>query len=95
MMLIVSVLIVIVYAGLAAMAEKLSVATVELGSRVRARRQQLGWSREQLAGRADLHWTYVGQVERGERNLSLRNITRLAAALDQDPAILVRGLPAW
>lgn len=51
--------------------EPLSEATIEFGRRVRARRQQLGLSQEALAERADLHWTYVGQVERGRRNLTL------------------------
>ncbi len=95
MILIVSVLIVIAVADLSAMAEKLSAATIQLGERVRTRRQELGLNREELAARAKVHWTYVGQVERGERNLSLRNITRLAAALDEDPSALVAGLPAW
>ncbi|MCC6832473.1 MAG: helix-turn-helix transcriptional regulator [Thermoleophilia bacterium] len=77
------------------MAEKLSAATIRFGERIRTRRLELGWSREHLAAQAQLHWTYIGQIERGERNISLRNITRLAAALDQDPAVLVKGLPAW
>ena len=65
---------------------------VELGARVRAARTARGWSQEVLAERAGLHWTYVGSVERGERNLSLLNILRLAAALDVDAGDLVTGL---
>lgn len=72
----------------------LSSATAELGGRVRARRTQLGLSQESLADRCGLHWTYVGQVERGQRNVSLHNILRIAAALELDPAELVRGLSA-
>ena len=43
---------------------------------------------------AKLHWTFVGQVERGRRNLSVHNLLRLANALKMDPADLVRGLKA-
>jgi hypothetical protein len=39
-----------------------------------------------------MHFTYVSSVERGERNISLENIVRLAAALEVDPATLTRGL---
>lgn len=62
------------------------------GVRVRERRRGLGWSLERLAEASELHWTYVGSVERGERNVSLQNILRLAAALDLDPGELVGGL---
>jgi len=47
---------------------------------------------EVLADHAGLHWTYVGSVERGRRNIALRNILKLAEALDLNPAILVDGL---
>jgi transcriptional regulator with XRE-family HTH domain len=39
-----------------------------------------------------MHWTYVGSVERGRRNISLNNIVRLATALEVDPGELLRGL---
>jgi transcriptional regulator with XRE-family HTH domain len=67
-------------------------ATKRFGARVRAFRQEQCWTLEQLAERADLHWTYVGSVERGQRNISLVNIVRLAAALGVDPGDLVEGL---
>lgn len=72
----------------------ISEATSEFGRRVRARRETLGWSQERLADQAGLHWTFVGQVERGRRNLTLHNIVRLAAALGCDAGELVNGLPA-
>jgi transcriptional regulator with XRE-family HTH domain len=64
----------------------------EFGRRVRRRRGELGLTLEQLAERAGMHWTYVGSVERGERNISLVNIVRLARALAIGPEDLVRGL---
>jgi transcriptional regulator with XRE-family HTH domain len=64
----------------------------EFGARVRARRLERGWTIEDLAERAGLHWTYVGQVERGRRNLTLRNVLRLARALEVNAAELVDGL---
>lgn len=54
----------------------------EFGAAVRAYRQQLGLSQEALAERADLHRTYVTDVERGSRNISLESISRLARALN-------------
>jgi len=63
-----------------------------LGERVRACRHALGLSQQELAERASLHWTFVGQVERGQRNLSLNNLLKLARALEVDPGRLVEGL---
>ena len=59
---------------------------------MRLRREELELSQEKLAERCELHWTYIGQVERGQRNLSLHNIVRIAKGLDSDPGELVRGL---
>ncbi|MEU9454834.1 helix-turn-helix transcriptional regulator [Streptomyces sp. NPDC048277] len=62
------------------------------GARVRARRNELGKSQEGLADDSGMHWTFIGQVERGQRNVSLHNILKLAEALGVDAAELVRGL---
>lgn len=70
----------------------ISSAAGEFGGRVRARCAELGCSQEKLAEQAGLHWTFVGQVERGQRNLTLHNIVKLATALKIDPGVLVRGL---
>lgn len=63
-----------------------------LGERVKHRRNRLGISQEALADRSDLHWTFVGQVERGQRNISLHNLLKLAAGLGTDPGKLIQGL---
>ena len=51
------------------------------GFAVKARREELGVTQEDLADKAGIHRTYLSDVERGSRNLSLLNIERLAAAL--------------
>ena len=55
-----------------------------LGSKVRELRQSAGLSQEGLAERAGLHYTYVGGIERGERNPSLKSIEKIANALNVD-----------
>lgn len=59
------------------------------GARVRSLRMDLGLSQEDLADRAGLHRTYIGSIERGERNVSLINLYVLAAALQVEPKELV------
>jgi len=56
---------------------------------VRRLRRGLEMSQEELASEARLHRTYVGAIERAERNLSLDNIERLAVALKVTPATLL------
>lgn len=51
---------------------------------VRAYRSEQGLSQEKLAELADVHRTYIGQVERGERNISIDLMERLASALGVD-----------
>lgn len=48
---------------------------------LKALRLKKGWTQEELARRADLHRTYIGSIERYERNVSLLNIERIAKAL--------------
>lgn len=59
------------------------------GARVRALRLERSLTQEALAEAAGIHWTYVGQVERGERNLSYKNMLRFARGLDVAPSELV------
>lgn len=60
------------------------------GAEVRHRRMMLGLSQEDLAGRSDLHRNYIGGIERGERNISLKNILKLAQALETSPGELLK-----
>jgi len=69
-------------------------ATREFGLRVVRRRKELELSQEKAAEAIGLHWTYLGQVERGHRNVTLHNILKIAAGLEVDAGELVAGLPA-
>jgi transcriptional regulator with XRE-family HTH domain len=62
----------------------------KFGARVRQLRQQRGLTQEALALICDLDRSYVGSVERGERNVSLININRIAKALSVEPAELLK-----
>ena len=66
--------------------------TEQFGDNVRKRRTALGLSQAELADIAELDRTYIGSVERGERNLSLTNIVRLADALSCTPIALMEGI---
>jgi transcriptional regulator with XRE-family HTH domain len=54
---------------------------IAFGASVRELRAARGWSQEELADRVGIHRTYIGDVERGERNLGLVNLGRIADAL--------------
>jgi transcriptional regulator with XRE-family HTH domain len=58
------------------------------GKRIAALRKGRGWSQEQLALESGLARSYLGGVERGQRNISLLNIYRLAESMDLPPAAL-------
>ena len=60
------------------------------GFAVKARREELNLTQEDLADKASIHRTYLSDVERGSRNLSLINIERLAAALSVSMSELFR-----
>lgn len=71
-----------------------SAATAEFGKRVRQLREQQGLSQEALADRCGVHWTFLGQVERGQRSIRLDNILKIAAGLSVRPGELLDELPA-
>lgn len=60
-----------------------------LGTAIKQRRQELDISQEDLAARAGLNRTYIGDIERGARNVAFLNLVRLARALDMDLGDLV------
>jgi transcriptional regulator with XRE-family HTH domain len=62
-----------------------------LGRNVRKIRESRGFSQEDFALEVGFHRTYIGAVERGERNLSLRSVERLAELLKTDAILLLRG----
>jgi transcriptional regulator with XRE-family HTH domain len=62
------------------------------GASVRDHRRRAGLSQEKLAALAGLDRTYVGGIERGERNVAVINIVRLARALGVRPAELMSGV---
>ena len=64
-----------------------------LGKRIQRARRKRGWSQEDFAYRANIDRSYMGGVERGERNLSFKKLCAIAQTLGCDVAALTRGLP--
>ena len=62
------------------------------GENVRRLRKNRYWSQEKLAEACGLHRTYIGAIERGERNVSLENIVEIARSLDVSPSALLKGV---
>ena len=65
---------------------------MKFGRRVSNLRRSKGLSQEVLAEKAELHRNYVGGIERGERNVGLRNVFRLARALGVTVSQLFKGI---
>lgn len=61
-----------------------------IGQNLRAYRLARGLSQEAFAEILGVHRTYMGSVERGERNLTLRSVERMAARIDEEPMALLR-----
>ena len=62
---------------------------IAFGAKVQQYRNKLGLSQEKFAEKANVHRTYIGTVERGETNLTLLNIYKLAKALEISPKDLI------
>ncbi len=76
------------------MASQRSAVHAAFGAQLRAVRVQQGFSQDELATASGLHRSYIGGIERGERNPSLTNIARLADSLGVGVSELVRGVDA-
>jgi len=66
---------------------------VELGNRVKSARKSLGWTQEELASASGLDRSYIGGIERGERNISFLSLCQIAQALKIDIASITKDLP--
>ena len=64
-----------------------------LGQRIREKRKSLGWTQEHLADQAEIDRSYIGGVERGERNLTFTILCQICRALSCDVADLTSGIP--
>jgi transcriptional regulator with XRE-family HTH domain len=64
-----------------------------VGRNLRAYREARGLSQEAFADVLAVHRTYMGGIERGERNLTLRSLERIAGQIEIDPAALLDGPP--
>ncbi len=64
----------------------------EFGLKVRKLREAAGWSQEDFAEHCNLRRTYIGSIERGERNVAVLNIRKIAAALGISMSELLEGL---
>ena len=62
-----------------------------LGENIRLHRKRVGWSQEKLAERADLHPVYIGDLERGEENVSIDSLVKVAKAMKVSVTDLVVG----
>ena len=65
---------------------------IKFAKRVREERKKLGLSQEEFAAKSGFHRTYIGMIERGERNITLSNIEKLAKALRVTIATLLYKL---
>jgi len=63
-----------------------------LGQIISARRQHLNLSQEELAHRAQMNRTYIGDIERGARNIAVLNLVKLSAALETTPSELLNSV---
>lgn len=61
-----------------------------VGQNIRKYRKKKGWAQEQLAFEANLHRAYIGQIERGEKNIGLINLEKIAKALQTNISALLR-----
>lgn len=71
-----------------------SAAAAEIGRRVRAARQELGVSLEDLGELSEINWTTIGKIERGVSSPTAESLVRIATALEIDAGALLSGITA-
>jgi len=64
----------------------------KIGSNIREKRIECGYTQEELAFEADVHRTYIGAVERGEKNISVISLAKIAKALKTNVSELTKGI---
>ncbi|UOQ57567.1 helix-turn-helix domain-containing protein [Leucobacter allii] len=69
-----------------------SAAAREIGGRIRAVRQELGISLEDLGELSEISWTSIGKIERGASSPTAETLVRLASALEVDPGMFLSGI---
>ena len=62
---------------------------VKLGEKIRETRKERGLTQEELAFKANLHRTYIGMIERAEKNLTITNLDKIAKALEVSTSYLL------
>jgi transcriptional regulator with XRE-family HTH domain len=65
---------------------------IKFGQRVREEREKLGLSQEAFADKVGVHRTYIGMIERAEKNITLTNIAKIAGAFSLNISDLVKGV---
>jgi transcriptional regulator with XRE-family HTH domain len=65
---------------------------IKFAKRVREERRKLGLSQEEFAAKSGFHRTYIGMIERAERNITLSNIEKLGKAMKISISVLLKGL---
>jgi XRE family transcriptional regulator, regulator of sulfur utilization len=63
---------------------------IQLGARVKKLRESRSWSQEEFAAKADVARSFAGAIERGEKDIRMSTLLKLAAALDVSPANLLK-----
>jgi len=64
----------------------------KVGLKIRKYREKKDWTQEEFAFKAGLHRAYLGQIERGEKNMGLENLAKIAKALDMPPNKLLLNI---
>ncbi len=63
----------------------------KVGARIKKYREKRGWTQKQLAFEAGLHRAYIGHIERGEKNIGLKNLEKIAKTINVDIADLLKN----